>query len=115
MLILGGTADRRTNVARRLAQRYGFVLVMARELLAEQIARSTEVGRLVLENVKHKTLVKDSIMNGLVQSRLGQVDAQMQGFVLEGFPNGGAGSFPEGRSCAAQFGGGSLGEEHYCP
>jgi adenylate kinase len=86
VLILGGTADRRTNVARRLAQRYGFVLVMARELLAEQIARSTEVGRLVLENVKHKTLVKDSIMNGLVQSRLGQVDAQMQGFVLEGFP-----------------------------
>lgn len=55
---------------------------MAREQLAEQIARSTEVGRLVLENVKHKTLVKDSIMNGLVQSRLGQVDAQMQGFVL---------------------------------
>ncbi len=31
-------------------------------------------------------MVKDSIMNGLIQSRLSQVDAQMQGFVLEGFP-----------------------------
>lgn len=25
-------------------------------------------------------------MNGLIQSRLSQVDAQMQGFVLEGYP-----------------------------
>lgn len=25
-------------------------------------------------------------MNGLIQSRLSQVDSQMQGFVLEGYP-----------------------------
>ena len=31
-------------------------------------------------------MVKDTIMNGLIQSRLAQVDAQIQGFVLEGFP-----------------------------
>lgn len=59
---------------------------MAREQLAEQIAKNTEVGRLVLENIRRKTLVKDSIMNGLIQSRVSQVDAQMQGFVLEGYP-----------------------------
>jgi adenylate kinase family enzyme len=40
----------------------------------------------VLDNIKRKSLVKDSIMNGLIQSRLSQVDAQMQGFVLEGYP-----------------------------
>ena len=60
--------------------------VMARDQLSEQIAKNTEVGRLVLDNIKRKTLVKDSIMNGLIQSRLSQVDAQMQGFVLEGYP-----------------------------
>lgn len=59
---------------------------MAREQLAEQISKNTEVGRLVLDNIRRKTLVKDSIMNGLIQSRLSQVDAQMQGFVLEGYP-----------------------------
>ena len=59
---------------------------MARDQLSEQIAKNTEVGRLVLDNIKRKTLVKDSIMNGLIQSRLSQVDAQMQGFVLEGYP-----------------------------
>jgi adenylate kinase len=59
---------------------------MAREQLSEQIAKNSEVGRLVLDNIRRKTLVKDSIMNGLIQSRLSQVDAQMQGFVLEGFP-----------------------------
>lgn len=59
---------------------------MAREQLSDQISRNSEVGRLVLDNIRRKTLVKDSIMNGLIQSRLSQVDAQMQGFVLEGFP-----------------------------
>ena len=52
----------------------------------KQIAKNTEVGRLVLDNIKRKTLVKDSIMNGLIQSRISQVDSQMQGFVLEGYP-----------------------------
>ena len=82
MLVVGGSQASRTTVAKKLTKRYGFVLVMAREQLAEQISKNTEVGRLVLDNIKRKTLVKDSIMNGLVQSRLNQVDAQMQGFVL---------------------------------
>jgi len=62
------------------------VLVTAREQLSDQISKNTEVGRLVLDNIRRKTLVKDSIINGLIQSRLSQVDAQMQGFVLEGYP-----------------------------
>jgi adenylate kinase len=33
-----------------------------------------------------KQLVDDSIMNGLIQNRLSQVDCQMQGYVLEGYP-----------------------------
>ena len=73
-------------MTKKLARRYGFVPVMAREQLSEQIAKNTEVGRLVLDNIKRKTLVKDSIINGLIQSRLSQVDTQMQGFVLEGYP-----------------------------
>jgi adenylate kinase len=84
--VLGGRKDTRIAVAKKLARRYGFVNVMAREQLADQIAKNTEVGRLVLDNTKRKTLVKDSIMNGLIQSRLSQVDSQMQGFVLEGYP-----------------------------
>ena len=86
VLIVGGKQANRVTVARKLASRYGFVPVMARDQLSEQIAKNTEVGRLVLDNIKRKTLVKDSIMNGLIQSRLSQVDAQMQGFVLEGYP-----------------------------
>lgn len=30
--------------------------------------------------------MEDNIVNGLVQSRLSQVDCQLQGFVLEGYP-----------------------------
>lgn len=31
-------------------------------------------------------MMEDNIVNGLVQSRLSQVDCQLQGFVLEGYP-----------------------------
>lgn len=86
MLVLGGGKDYRVAVCRKLARRYGFAMVAAREQLAEQIAKSSEVGRLVLEKVRAKSLVQDSIINGLIQSRLSQVDAQMQGYVLEGYP-----------------------------
>jgi len=86
ILVLGGAKQSRINICKKLARRYGFVLAMAREQLSDQISKNTEVGRLVLDNIKRKTLVKDSIMNGLIQSRLSQVDAQMQGFVLEGYP-----------------------------
>jgi len=86
ILVLGGAKQSRIDICKKLARRYGFVLAMAREQLSDQISKNTEVGRLVLDNIKRKTLVKDSIMNGLIQSRLSQVDAQMQGFVLEGYP-----------------------------
>lgn len=86
IVVLGGNKQNRITVCKKLARRYGFALVTAREQLSDQIAKNTEVGRLILDNIKRKTLVKDSIINGLIQSRLSQVDAQMQGFVLEGYP-----------------------------
>ena len=78
--------EQRTSVGRKLSKRYGFVYVSARELLNDQIAKNTEVGRLALNNVRNHTPIEDTIMNGLIQSRLTQVDCQMQGFVLEGYP-----------------------------
>ena len=36
--------------------------------------------------MRQKQLIDDSIMNGLIQNRLSQVDCQMQGYVLEGYP-----------------------------
>jgi len=36
--------------------------------------------------MKDKVLIEDNVMNGLIQNRLSQVDCQIQGFVLEGYP-----------------------------
>lgn len=52
----------------------------------DQIARNTEVGRLALHHRRNGTEVDDTIINGLIQSRISQVDCQMQGFVVEGYP-----------------------------
>ena len=83
---MSGGKDNRANVGKKLAKRYGFVYVSAHDLLADQISKNTEVGRLALNKMKEKTLIDDNIINGLVQNRLSQVDCQMQGFILEGYP-----------------------------
>ncbi len=56
------------------------------DLLKDQISKNTEVGRLTLTKMKEGKMMEDNIVNGLVQSRLSQVDCQLQGFVLEGYP-----------------------------
>ena len=45
---MGGPKEYRTEVAKKLSKRYGFVYVSARELLIEQVGKSSEVGRLAL-------------------------------------------------------------------
>ena len=41
VLIVGGKQETRVTVTKKLARRYGFVPVMARDQLAEQIAKNT--------------------------------------------------------------------------
>lgn len=55
-------------------------------MLKDQISKNTEVGRLALSKMREGKLIEDNIINGLIQARLTQVDCQMQGFVLEGYP-----------------------------
>ena len=85
-MIASGEKGKRRAVAKKLCKRYGFVYVSVVDLLKEQISKNTEVGRLALTKMKEGRLMEDNIVNGLVQSRLSQVDCQLRGFVLEGYP-----------------------------
>ena len=85
-MIASGEKNQRRNVAKKLCKRYGFVYVSAQDLLKDQISKNTEVGRLALSKMRDGKPIEDNIMNGLIQGRLTQVDCQMQGFVLEGYP-----------------------------
>jgi adenylate kinase len=86
ILIPTGDTHIRHSVARKLSQRYGFAAVSVLDLIKDQIAKNTEVGRLALSRMREGRLIEDNIVNGLVQSRLTQVDCQLQGVVLEGYP-----------------------------
>jgi hypothetical protein len=48
ILVMGGNKDQRSEVSKKLSKRYGFAYVSARELLVEQVGKSSEVGRLAL-------------------------------------------------------------------
>jgi len=48
ILVMGGQKEQRNEVSKKLSKRYGFAYVSARELLVEQVGKSSEVGRLAL-------------------------------------------------------------------
>ncbi len=48
ILVMGGTKEQRGQVSKKLTKRYGFTYISARELLVEQVGKSSEVGRLAL-------------------------------------------------------------------
>lgn len=93
ILICGPPGSGRSSLGKMLAKKYGFVYVSSEALLADQIAKKTEVGRIALNAMKSGELgkeyfyeVSDDIMNGLIHNRVSQVDCHLQGYVLEGFP-----------------------------
>ena len=41
ILVMGGSKDQRTEVTKKLSKRYGFTYISARELLIEQVGKSS--------------------------------------------------------------------------
>ena len=58
ILVVGPPATNRSMISRMLARKYGFVHVNTRELVSNQIAKKTEVGRACLEQLNQGKLGK---------------------------------------------------------
>ncbi|HEV7550103.1 MAG TPA: adenylate kinase [Candidatus Angelobacter sp.] len=71
--------------AKLIAEHYGIPHISTGDILRDNVARGTELGRKAKRVMERGDLVSDDLVNGMVADRINQPDAD-RGFVLDGFP-----------------------------
>jgi adenylate kinase len=85
ILLLGPQGAGKGTQAKRIASEYGLAHIATGDMLREQIALGTELGRRVKPIYERGELVPDDLIVEMIRARLAEEDAG-QGFVLDGFP-----------------------------
>ncbi len=85
LLLIGPPGSGKGTQGQRLAERLGLAHVAAGDLLREQVAAGTPLGRQVQDMMAKGQLVPDELVLGLVRPALERAAAG-GGFVLDGFP-----------------------------
>ena len=85
VLMLGAPGSGKGTHGSRVAQRYGVPHVSTGELLREQVAARTALGRVAAPYMRRGDLVPDGLILSMVVDRL--IDpVPAEGYVLDGFP-----------------------------
>jgi adenylate kinase len=85
ILLLGPQGAGKGTQAKRISSEYGVPHIASGEILRDEMAAETELGRRVKEIYDRGDLVSDDIVIDLIRTRLEQPDTEA-GFVLDGFP-----------------------------
>jgi adenylate kinase len=85
VILLGPPGAGKGTQAKLILQRYGIPQISTGDILRENVARATELGRKADPIMKSGALVPDDLVLAMVQDRLSCPDCD-RGFILDGFP-----------------------------
>lgn len=85
IVLLGMPGAGKGTQAQELVRRYGIPTISTGDILRDHVKRGTELGRQAEPIMKSGALVPDSVLNPMVEERLGREDA-VAGFILDGYP-----------------------------
>jgi|SRR6185437_387694 len=85
IILMGAPGAGKGTQAKLIAQRYDIPQISTGDILRDNVARETELGRKADPIMKAGGLVPDDLMLAMIVDRLKQPDAQ-RGFILDGFP-----------------------------
>jgi adenylate kinase len=83
--LLGAPGAGKGTQAKLIAQHYGIPHISTGDILRDNVARGTELGKKAKAVMERGELVSDGLVNGMVAERLKQPDCR-RGFILDGFP-----------------------------
>ena len=85
IILMGAPGAGKGTQSRAIAAQYGIPQVSTGDILRDNVARGTELGKKADPVMKSGGLVPDELMLAMVADRLAQPDA-CRGFILDGFP-----------------------------
>jgi len=85
IVLFGSPGSGKGTQARLLCQRLNIPHISTGDMLRESIRQGSQVGTAVAAKMQAGVLVKDEVVNRMVEDRLAQPDAA-NGFVLDGYP-----------------------------
>jgi adenylate kinase len=85
VILLGPPGAGKGTQAKQIAERYGIPQISTGEILRDNVARATELGKKAGPIMKSGALVPDDLVLAMVQDRLSRSDCD-RGFILDGFP-----------------------------
>lgn len=85
ILMLGAPGSGKGTQAARLSRTYGYPHISTGDLLRDEIARESEVGRKASTYMAEGKLVPDELILEVLFSRIDQPDCA-RGYILDGFP-----------------------------
>ena len=85
MILLGAPGAGKGTQAKLMMQRYGIPQISTGDILRDNVARGTELGKKAKSFMDKGELVPDQLVCDMVADRLRQADCA-HGFILDGFP-----------------------------
>ena len=85
IVLLGAPGAGKGTQAKLIASHYGIPHISTGDILRDNVARNTELGRQAKVVMERGELVSDQLVSGMVADRLAQKDCE-RGVILDGFP-----------------------------
>ncbi|PWU89357.1 putative adenylate kinase [Trypanosoma cruzi] len=86
LMVLGPSGAGKRTQSRRIAQKYGAVVVNADDVFREEMSKETKEGEKVANCMREGIPVPHDVASELIIRRLKMEDASSNGWVLNGFP-----------------------------
>ena len=85
LVLLGCPGAGKGTQAEKLSKHYGIAHISTGDLLRDQIARGTELGKKVSKIMEEGGLVSDEIVSSMLAERIKDEDCK-KGYILDGYP-----------------------------